>query len=360
MLFSEGGGQLSDRGTIGGVKVSHVSERDGKIYHECDGPLNVGDKVKAEIDWNVSLDRMQQYLGEHLLSYACWKLFGANNIGFHMSEDLVTIDLGKELTEEELAKAALFTNEIIWENRPVTVDYMDSAEAAKLPMRKFNSKIEGTLRQVSVRDADICTCCGTHPPYTGMFGSVKIMRYEHHKQWQRLEFACWMRAFKDAALKNKLILEAGAELSSKPDDVPKRIIKLKEEIASINEELNGKSAALLAIKLDGAVDAKRTKNVRQLIVVTDTNQKAAKILLPMVEDLPKTVSVIFTIGERLDYMVVAGKDTDADCRSLIKVLNETFGGCVGGKPDCAQGGAGYCSDWEEKFLLAEEKMLELF
>jgi len=177
------------------------------------------------------------------------------------------------------------------------------------------------------------------------------MRYEHHKQWQRLEFACWMRAFKDAALKNKLILEAGAELSSKPDDVPNRIIKLKEEIASINEELNGKS---------GAVDAKRTKNGRQLIVVTDTNQKAAKILLPMVEDLPKTVSVIFTIGERLDYMVVAGKDTDADCRSLIKVLNETFGGCVGGKPDCAQGGAGYCSDWEEKFLLAEEKMLELF
>ncbi|MCD8175878.1 MAG: hypothetical protein LUD41_08285 [Phascolarctobacterium sp.] len=95
MLFSEGGGQLSDSGTIGGVKVSHFSERDGKIYHECDGPLNVGDKVKAGIDWNVSLDRMQQHLGEHLLSYACWKLFGANNIGFHMSEDLVTIDLDK-------------------------------------------------------------------------------------------------------------------------------------------------------------------------------------------------------------------------------------------------------------------------
>ncbi|MCD8175879.1 MAG: DHHA1 domain-containing protein [Phascolarctobacterium sp.] len=242
----------------------------------------------------------------------------------------------------------------------MTVDYMDSAEAAKLPMRKFNSKIEGTLRLVSVRDADICTCCGTHPPYTGMLGSVKIMRYEHHKQWQRLEFVCWMRAFKDAALKNKLILEAVAELSSKPDDVLKRIIKLKEEIASINEELNGKSAALLAIKLDGAVDAKRTKNGRQLIVVTDTNQKAAKILLPMVEDLPKTVSVIFTIGERLDYMVVAGKDTDADCRSLIKVLNETFGGCGGGKPVCAQGGGGYWIVWDEYFLLAFEKMLELF
>ncbi len=360
VFFPEGGGQLSDKGILGGIKVEHVSEREGRIFHECAAPLNAGDTVKAEIDWKVRLDRMQQHLGEHLLSYACWKLFSANNIGFHMNEEMVTIDLDKELTQEELEKAELFTNEIIWENRPVSVDYMDSTEAAKLPMRKFNKKITGTLRLVSVKDADICTCCGTHPPFTGMLGAVKIIRYERHKQGQRIEFLCGMRALKDAALKNKLILTAGAELSSKPEDVPQRILKLKEEIASLNEELKGKSTALLAVKLDAAAAKARTKNGRRLLVVTDSDQKAAKLLLPLAEAMEKTVSVIFTTGERLGYTVVLGKNTEGDCRNLIKVLNEEFSGRGGGKPDCAQGGANYVNGWEEKLLSAEEKMLELF
>ena len=73
--------------------VSHVSEKDGHIYHECDKPLEVGAEVEAVLDWSVRLDRMQQHLGEHLLSYACWKLFEANNIGFHMNEDDVSLTL---------------------------------------------------------------------------------------------------------------------------------------------------------------------------------------------------------------------------------------------------------------------------
>ena len=122
VFFPEGGGQLSDKGKINDIVVEHVSEKEGHIYHECVAALPVGNSVKAVLDWPVRLDRMQQHLGEHILSYACWKLFEAHNVGFHMNEDSVFIDLDKELTEEELLKAELFTNEIIWDNRPVSVD----------------------------------------------------------------------------------------------------------------------------------------------------------------------------------------------------------------------------------------------
>ena len=211
VFFPEGGGQLSDKGKINEAVVSHVSEKDGHIYHECDKPLEAGTEVKAVLDWKVRLDRMQQHLGEHLLSYACWKLFKANNIGFHMNEDDVFIDLDKELTEEELLKAELYTNEIIWENRPVHISYMDSTEAVKLKdkMRKFNSKLTGTLRIVSVEDADICTCCGTHPPFTGMLGSVKVIRHEKHKGGCRVEFVCGSRALADADKKHAAHCGAG-------------------------------------------------------------------------------------------------------------------------------------------------------
>ena len=246
VFFPEGGGQLSDKGKINDIIVEHVSEKEGHIYHECREPLPVGIPVKAVLDWSVRLDRMQQHLGEHILSFACWKLFEAHNVGFHMNEDSVFIDLDKELTEEDLLKAELFTNEIIWDNRPVSVDYMASSEALKLKdkMRKFNEKLTGILRIVSVEGADICTCCGTHPPFTGMIGSVKVIRHEKHKGGCRVEFLCGRRALLDMDKKNSTLLKVAQSLSTKPELVPEHIEKLK---ADMQAQLEAVKSKLLAV-----------------------------------------------------------------------------------------------------------------
>ena len=50
VFFPEGGGQLSDRGKLADAVVSHVSEKDGHIYHECDKPLEVGAEAEAVLD----------------------------------------------------------------------------------------------------------------------------------------------------------------------------------------------------------------------------------------------------------------------------------------------------------------------
>ena len=360
VFFPEGGGQLSDKGTIGEAKVSHVSEKDGHIYHECDKALAVGSAVTATLDWNVRLDRMQQHLGEHLLSYACFKLFGANNIGFHMNEDMVTIDLDKELTAAELQQAELFTNEIIWDNRPVSVSYMDSVEAAKLPMRKFNHKLTGTLRIVAVEGADMCTCCGTHPPFTGMLGSVKVLKQEKHKQGVRVEFVCGRRALADADAKNNALLAAGAELSSKPEEVPERILKLKEDMAALYDDLKAKTAALLEIKLQEAVKAapSRADGVK-VLALNVADAKEAKLMLTAATTLPNAVSLILTVQpERISYVAVLGQNAAGDCRAYVKLLNEAFGGRGGGKSDCAQGGAPYSSDWQKKLAAVQAEVLK--
>lgn len=354
VFFPEGGGQLSDRGKLGGVDVVHVSEKDGHIYHECAEPLAVGTKVQAVLDWPVRLDRMQQHLGEHILSYACWKLFEANNIGFHMNEDMVTIDLDKELTEEELLKAELYTNEIIWENRPVSVDYMDSGEAVKLKdkMRKFNSKLTGILRIVSVQDADICTCCGTHPPFTGMLGSVKVVRHEKHKGGCRVEFLCGRRALLDADKKNSVLLQVAAGLSTKPELVPEHLAKLK---ADWQAELDAAKSKLLAAaekELRGAYEAasQRSDGLRVVAMPLEGyDAKDIKYLLPKAAALTDAITILAAAKpERISYAVVLGDTAQGDCRGVIKLLNDAFGGRGGGKSDCAQGGSDYCGDWREK------------
>ena len=362
VFFPEGGGQLSDKGKLGEAVVSHVSEKDGHIYHECDKELAVGSEVKAVLDWPVRLDRMQQHLGEHLLSYGCWKLFKANNIGFHMNEDDVFIDLDKELTDEELLQAELYTNEIIWENRPVHISYMDSTEAVKLKdkMRKFNSKLTGTLRIVSVEDADICTCCGTHPPFTGMLGSVKVLRHEKHKGGCRVEFVCGRRALLDADKKNSTLLGVAQGLSVKPEQVPAALDKLKGDLLAQLEAAKTKLLKIEEAQLQEAYAAApvMADGVKLLAVPLDGHDaKDIKVFLPKVTALEKTLSILVAAQpERLSYAVALGKETEGDCRSVIKLLNESFGGRGGGKSDCAQGGADFCADWQEKLASVVEKL----
>ena len=358
VIFPEGGGQLSDRGKIGGVNVLHASEKEGRIWHECDAPFEVGAQVEVTLDWAVRLDRMQQHCGEHILSFVCWKLFDSNNVGFHMNEDTVTVDLDKALSEEELLQVEQESNAIIWENRPITVLNLESEEAAKLPMRKFNANLQGILRIVAVENADVCTCCGTHPPVTGMVGCLKIIRAERRKQGQRLEILCGARAMADAAKKNRILQNIATDFSAKVEEVPERIAKLKEEMASLQEALKEKTAKLLEIELQEAlaVAQVRVDGAKVLALVLD-DAKNGKNLLPRVGALENTVSVLLAVQpERISYFVALGKDTAGDCRAYIKLLNDTFGGRGGGKPDGAQGGADFCEDWQERFTTVLQQL----
>ncbi len=361
VIFPEGGGQLSDRGKINSANVLHASEKDGRVLHLCDAPLEVGAQVTVALDWAVRLDRMQQHCGEHILSFVCWKLFDSQNIGFHMNEDTVTVDLDKALSEDELLQVEQATNAIIWENRPITVLNLESEEAAKLPMRKFNANLKGILRIVAVEGADVCTCCGTHPPVTGMVGCVKIIRAERRKQGQRLEILCGARAMADYAKKNTILHNLAADLSSKVEEVPDRYVKMKDEMAHLAEVVKEKTAKLLDIELQEtlAVADVRADGAKLLHLVLD-DAKNGKNIMPKLGALENVVSLVLAVQpERISYFVALGKNTAGDCRAYIKLFNDTFGGRGGGKPDGAQGGADFCPDWQEKLDQVLTQLREL-
>jgi len=361
VIFPEGGGQLSDRGKINDANVLHASEKDGRLWHECDAPVEVGAEVDVTLDWKVRLDRMQQHCGEHILSFVCWKLFDSQNIGFHMNEDIVQVDLDKALTEEELLQVEQATNAIIWENRPINVLNLESEEAAKLPMRKFNSNLKGILRIVAVEGADVCTCCGTHPPFTGMVGCMKIIRAERRKQGQRLEILCGARAMADYAKKNKILHNLAADLSSKVEEVPERYAKLKEDMAILLESLKEKTAKLLDVELQEVLAAADTRaDGAKIVHLVLDDAKNGKNLMPKLGALENVVSVVLAVQpERISYFVALGKNTAGDCRAYIKLLNDTFGGRGGGKPDGAQGGADFCPNWQEKLDQVLTQLKEL-
>jgi alanyl-tRNA synthetase len=352
VLFPEGGGQLSDTGTINGAVVTDVQDWKGKIIHHCQASFPVGAKVKVAVNWQVRLDHMQQHCGEHMISYAFWKLFGANNIGFHMSERLVTIDLDKEVTWEQAMQAEDFANGQIWDNRPITVTYKDDTEVAKIPMRKKNEKLKGLLRLVHIEGSDICTCCGTHPAATGSVGLIKITRLEKHKGGTRVEFLCGRWALEDARHKMEWIQAAGHHLSTSEDKVLDAIEKMEGEITSLREQLRAKIAELQEGEIQrllAAAPVNKAGSKVLLAVEDDYDPKSAKTLLGKLTDIPGSVAgVVYHKGDRVNYLFGLGEGGRGDCKAAVQKANELFQGKGGGKPASAQGGGTYSPDWKEK------------
>lgn len=352
VFFPEGGGQLSDRGKLGDAVVTHVAEEGGRIWHYCDKPLEVGSTVKAVVDGVVRLDHMQQHCGEHILSYAAWKLFGANNIGFHMSEGLVTIDLDKELTADELAQAEDFANREIWLDKPISVSYVPHTDLDKYTMRKKNTKLTGTLRLVSVEDGDICTCCGTHPRRTGAVGIIHITNAEKHKQGQRISFLCGRWALMDVRSKNAVIRKTGQMLSVKPEQVPDAVARLQNEITALNARIKEKTMALYDAQLPQFLSTARAlPDGSRLVVVTpeDATAADAKLLLQKVTAMENlVVGVVYEANGRVNYMFGHSDNVNADCREYCKKANELFNGRGGGKTDFAQGSGTDTADWQHR------------
>ena len=122
-FFPEGGGQPADRGTLGGANVLDVQTRQGVITHLTDAPLEAGSAVEGVLDMEHRLDSMQQHSGEHILSGILHRMFGCENVGFHIGQEETTLDTSLPIPPEGLAAAEAEANRIVWADLPVQAEY---------------------------------------------------------------------------------------------------------------------------------------------------------------------------------------------------------------------------------------------
>ena len=118
-FFPEGGGQPCDTGTLGGARVLAVSTDGETVTHTTDAPLPEGTEVTGCLNWAARLDAMQQHTGEHILSGTLHRLFGAENVGFHIGTPYVRMDTSIPLTAAQLAEAEAKANAAVQADTPV-------------------------------------------------------------------------------------------------------------------------------------------------------------------------------------------------------------------------------------------------
>ena len=75
------------------MRVTEVHESDGEIWHTVAAPIEVGEAVHGQIDWERRFDLMQQHSGEHIISGILHEMTGCDNVGFHLTPENVYIDL---------------------------------------------------------------------------------------------------------------------------------------------------------------------------------------------------------------------------------------------------------------------------
>ena len=135
-FFPEGGGQYGDIGTLGGVRVRDTKERDGEVLHYTEGPLQEGDTVEGEIDWKVRFSRMQQHTAEHILSGLVHGRFGYQNVGFHLGDDICTMDFNGPITSAPSASKSIgYLSSIIIYSFPLSCP---ASDLTSVPGSNFN------------------------------------------------------------------------------------------------------------------------------------------------------------------------------------------------------------------------------
>jgi alanyl-tRNA synthetase len=337
-FYPEGGGQPGDQGALGTVTVTDTHEKDGQVLHYTDGPLEVGTTVTGEINWDRRFDLMQQHSGEHMVSGVVHRIYGYDNVGFHMGADMVTIDFSGILTEAQLQEVEQEVNRRIWENSTVKCWYPDPETLAALPYRSKKA-LTGAVRIVEFPGADICACCGTHVKMTGEIGLVKLLTVQKFHSGVRVEMLSGQRAYaylSEIQAQNRQISQL---LSAKVKETAKAVTNLSAELEETRQRLFTLENAQFAAQAEALRD-QGDVYVRMEGLTADGVRRAAIAI----QETCGGRAVVFSGDDETGYKYAAGQP-GGDLRDWVKALNGALSGRGGGKPGFVQGSVS--AKWDE-------------
>jgi alanyl-tRNA synthetase len=338
-FYPTSGGQPFDLGVINGIAVVDVADNsDGRIAHQLAAPLpSPAGTVSGAIDWPRRFDHMQQHTGQHLLSAVFEDLFSLHTVSFHLGADNSTIDLeGGAVDASTVLAAERRANELVFENRPVTIQFEDARSAQGL---RKPSERDGEIRIVTIQDYDRSACGGTHVRATGEIGGILIRKIEKIRQSVRVEFVCGGRAVRRARGDYEALSKVAQLFSASLEDAPgmaavaleaarageKAQRRLELELAAYRgKELYFASTA----GPDGirrAVQRAARGNLEDLRAVAQNFTAQSKAVFLAVLEEPPSV------------LLAASEDAGIDAGKLVKAAVTAAGGRGGGNARIAQG-----------------------
>ena len=352
-FYPTGGGQPSDTGTLNGTRVVEcIDDGERGVLHVMQGVAPARDAiVSGRIDWSRRLDHMQQHTGQHILSQAFINLFNAPTKSFRVLESVCEIDI--ELANpatEVLERAVGLANNVVWEDRAITIHNVSAEQAAAMPLRKESSR-EGELRLIEIEGFDLTPCGGTHAYRTGEVGMIAMRSWERAKGLVRIEFLAGMRALADYRKANTSAREVAALFSCGRDDVGQQAVQWVEENKELRRQVRVLEEVAAGVEAERLFSAAVVQSNVARVVAHVFEGREAEFLKRVAHTLiahPQTIALLGSREKDAARLVFArSADAAGDMNVLMREACTLLDGRGGGKPEMAQGGGKNIAKLEE-------------
>ena len=342
-FYPEGGGQPADRGTVDGLDVLDVQERDGEVVHTLDGTVEAGRTVECAVDPEFRRYCRRAHTASHALYGAGRRLLDDLGYGgFGIGEEKVRVDFttSTDIGDGTLLELERLVNRCVWESREVTWERLPREAALDREDVAFNTKTEEgitgeTVRVVEIDGWDVAACGGTHVRNTRNIGPVTVLeRSNPGEGLTRVEFAVGPAGIDHRVAEKGAALEAAASLGTGVESLSDEAERLQSELSELEAERDELRDRLLdAAVAEAAADTFERDGRRWAAGVVDADANA---LAERVNDRPDDVDVLVLVTPAGQLAVGTGGDPEAG--DVVDEVTEEFGGGGGGSPAVAQAG----------------------
>lgn len=376
-FYAEGGGQVSDTGTIttpGGQLIVEDVKRVGEthIIHRAklgSGSVRVGEKALATVDAQRRWDTARHHTGTHLLHKALHEIIGshATQAGSLVAPDRLRFDFThfEPLTPEERKRIEQRVNEQIMAALPVGATVTSRTEAERMgAMALFGEKYGEQVRVVSIGDYSRELCGGTHVERTSDLGVFKIVSESSVASGvRRIEAVAGYHALRHIDEAETLLADVAQKLQVAPAEVPTHVERLtvqvknlERELARLRDKMHAATGSELAAR---AVDVDGVKVLAARVEATD--MPALRNVGDMLRERLKECALLLGAAAGDKVFLVAMATPEAQARGLkaneiVRQIAPLVGGGGGGNPSMAQAGGRAPEKLDEAIAKAQERL----
>lgn len=348
-FYPEGGGQPADRGRFcladgRSIAVTDVQEDEGEIWHTAAERIEAGEKIRGILDWERRFDHMQQHSGEHIVSGMICRRFHCNNVGFHLGEEITTIDFDTRISLEQALEIEAEANQYIWENHAFIQQWPTEEERLAMDYRS-KKELDGNVRITSFPGADSCACCGTHVAESAQIGLVKFLSARNFHEGTRLELLCGKRAYEFLSMNYTENKAVAVKLSASEDKTSAYVEKLMEDHLSVKAEMEMQNEELLK-KWAGAFN----KEEKILVIEDWLSPVMGRKLADLAADRCLMIAVFSAGKGGYNYSLI---ERGGDISGFVKEMNNALSGRGGGRDGFAQGSVKADRKQIESYMFAQ-------
>jgi misacylated tRNA(Ala) deacylase len=189
-FYPTGGGQPSDRGTLGAAgrtlaEVVDVTKSGASVVHRLKGgsrgrpEFQVGEPVDGAIDWERRHRHMRLHTAQHFLSGRIFARTGRRTRKATFSGVRAVLDLDGALEEAVVPVLADDLKAVLDPPRSVSIRHLPRAEWDRHPLSERSGLVPlppqvDPVRVVEIEGFDLCPCGGTHLRSTGEIGPAVL------------------------------------------------------------------------------------------------------------------------------------------------------------------------------------------